>query len=173
MYNRFTFHKNTFAVFKRADLPSGFKKPHYVSRHGSRYFFTKEGVFRYSNHWGRVGNCSWRLDNIDHKQQTNYWGYCSWEHFFDNNERMPLYFIEEQEEGLFFISHKDSNTISTPHLKTASEAAKILKKIREINSEVYWAKYLIYDDLSELRKHFIHELIHTDKSFQQIKRAFL
>src|SRR5690554_1176140 len=90
MYNRFNFYKNTFAVFTKTVQPENFVKPHYISKYGSRYFFTEEGVYRYSNHWGRVGNCRWRLESVDYKQQTMYWGFCRWEHFYENKEGMPL-----------------------------------------------------------------------------------
>ena len=38
------------------------RKPDYTSESGSRYWYTKKGVVRGSNHWGNgVANCDWPL----------------------------------------------------------------------------------------------------------------
>lgn len=173
MYNRFNFHKNTFAVFKKTEQPNGFVKLHYISKHGSQYFFTEDGVYRYSNHWGRVGNCRWRLENIDYKQQTNYRGFCRWEHFYENREGIPLFFIEQTDDGSYCCNHKSNANGKEVVLRTAADAAKILKKIKELTSETSWAKYLKYDDLEELKKYFITELIHSSKNFNQIRKEYI
>lgn len=173
MYNRFNFYKNTFAVFTKTVQPENFVKPHHISKHGSRYFFTGEGVYRYSNHWGRVGNCRWRLESVDYKQQTMYWGFCRWEHFYENNEGMPLFFIEQTVDGHFCCNHKNNANGKEVVLRTAADAAKILKKIKELTTETLWAKYLEYDDLDEVKNYFITELIHSSKNFNQIRKDYI
>ena len=173
MYTRFNFHKNTFAVFKKTEQPVGFIKPHYISKHGSQYFFTNNGVYRYSNHWGRVGNCRWRLENIDHKQQTNYWGFCMWQQFYNNKEGLPLYFIEKVSENNYSYNHKKNSSQVNVAYRSASETAKVLKKIHEIQESDAWAKHLTYDDYDVVKKHFIDQLIETNKNFVKVKQEYL
>ena len=85
--------------------------------------------YRYSNHWGRVGNCRWRLEHIDHKQQTNYWGFCLWKNFYSNQEELQLYFIEKVSENNYSYNHKkNSNQVNFAY-RSASETAKVLKKL--------------------------------------------
>lgn len=59
------FHVNTFANFqkiKTKDIPD--KKPNFISKSGSRYWFIKDSVIRQSNHWGRtIRTCNWLLDS--------------------------------------------------------------------------------------------------------------
>lgn len=173
MFNRFNFYKNTFAVFVKTIQPDNFVKPHHISKHGSHYFFTEKGVYRHSNHWGRVGNCRWRLENVDYKQQKMYWGFCCWEHFYENSVGIPLFFIEKMEDGSYSYNHKGNANGKDVVLRTASDIAKILKKIKELTSETYWVKHLKYDDFEELKKHFIEELIHSSKNFNQIRKDYI
>lgn len=50
----------TVATWERAKPPKG--KPDYVSGSGSTYWYTKDGVYRSSDHWGSsVATCSWYL----------------------------------------------------------------------------------------------------------------
>lgn len=173
MYNRFNFYKNTFAIFLKTTEPKQFTKANYVSKHGSQYVFTDEGVYRFSNHWGRVGNCRWRLEGLDYKQQTTYWGFCKWIDFYENSEGLPLFFIEEVDENHYSYNHKNNSSQTDLIFRTASETAKILKKIQELSSETTWAKYLIYDDFKELQRYFIHQLITSRKNFNQIRQEYL
>ena len=173
MYNRFNFYKHTFAIFNKVAVPDDFEKAQYISKHGSQYLFTDEGVYRYSNHWGRVGNCRWRLENIDFKQQTNYWGFCSWEHFYNNDEGLPLYFIEKNNENNFSYNHKNNTNNNSFIFRSAADTAKILKKINELQQDRSWAKHLNYADYDELLNYFIGQLIETNKSFIKIKQEYI
>lgn len=173
MYTRYNFFKNTFAVFKKSDQPLNFAKPHYISKHGSQYFFCEEGVYRYSNHWGRVGNCRWRLENIDFKQQTNYWGFCKWTDFHNNEDGLPLYFIEKIDAETFSYNHKNNATNGNVVLRSAADTAKILKKINELQQDSSWAKYLTYSNYDQLLQYFICQLIHTNKPFIKIKQEYI
>lgn len=59
-----TFYAGTDADFTETTLPSELKnrKPDYESASGSRYWYTDEGVYRQSDHWGKnVATASWRL----------------------------------------------------------------------------------------------------------------
>jgi len=173
MYNRFNFFKDTFAVFTKVQEPEGFVKPHYISKHGSRYFFSASGVFRYSNHWGRVGNCRWRLDSVDYRQQQSCWGFCSWDRFYANNEQQACFFIEQVAENRYTYNHLDNSDRMNVMGRTAADTAKVLKKINEINSDSGWARHLDYDDYDELRHYFISRLIATKKNFSQIRQEYL
>ena len=60
-YNQTNFFKHTFCEFKEI---TNFKIPeniNFSSKSDSTYFYTNEGVYRKSNHWGRVANCRWKL----------------------------------------------------------------------------------------------------------------
>lgn len=173
MYSQFNFFKYTFAVFTKVNQPLNFIKPHYTSKHGSRYFFTAEGVYRYSNHWGRVGNCRWRLEGIDFKQQTAYWGFCRWDMFYNNNDDDKLFFIEQVGQKQFSYNHFKNTDQKEVLVRSASETAKILKKINEVITDSSWAKYLKYDDFEDIQKYFVQQLITTKKAFSQIKREYM
>lgn len=173
MYHQFNFYKYTFAIFKKVNEPTGFVKPHYISKHGSWYFFTKLGVYRYSNHWGRVGNCRWRLEGIDFKQQTKYWGYCDWTDFFENNEGEKIYYIEKIADNSFTYNHKKNSNTDDVILRSAADTAKVLKKINEILQSNQWAKHLNYTNFKALQDYFIHNLITTNKSLIKIKQEYL
>lgn len=173
MYTRFNFFKYTFAIFTKVLQPKNFIKPHYISKHGSQYFFTDEGVYRFSNHWGRVGNCRWRLDGIDFKQQTAFWGFCSWDKFFKNNDTEALFYVEQINENQFTYNHVKNRNNGLTVIRSASETAKIIKKLNEICSETSWAKHLVYSDFKEVQSFFVNELISSKKSFNEIKRAYI
>ena len=61
------FHLNTRGRFVRCNKPQG--TPDYISmnRNGqvsSTYYYTDNGVVRYSNHWGGVASCLWLIDDM-------------------------------------------------------------------------------------------------------------
>lgn len=55
----------------------------------SRYWYTEEGVYRKSNHWGRCRNCHWTIDGEELNSDEEVVGYCKWEDFRDDDFR-PL-----------------------------------------------------------------------------------
>ena len=171
MYNKFNFHKRTFATF-RNKTPQNSEGIHYKSKHGSSYIFTNKGVYRYSNHWGRVGNCRWRLEEMDYKQQTYYWGYANWEEFYPNDEEFAVFYIEKNSNEKYVYNHQKNSPIIHQYF-TAKEAAKRILKIQEIQQNTSWSKYLPYSDYNELQKHFIQQLIETKLTFQDIKRKYI
>lgn len=172
MFNRANFFRNTFAIFERKD-PITTEKTHYVSKHGSKYIFAKNGVFRYSNHWGRVGNCRWRLEGIDYKQQTNFWGYCSWNLFFENKEEQAVFFIEQLIDGTYNYNHKGNASKEIVNFRNAKETAKAIQKLKEINATTQWAKHLPYDTIDVLRSFFNNKLLSTSLSFAEIQKEYL
>ena len=67
--NKDNYFKNTYAQWKSAsekDLPK--ETPDYESDSGSEYWYTDKGVYRRSNHWGKVASCYWYLN--DEVKQT-------------------------------------------------------------------------------------------------------
>lgn len=173
-FHKNNFHKNTFAVFQKVSEDTIPDMVHFSSKYGSKYIFTDKGVYRCSNHWGRVGNCRWRLAEVDYKQQTFFWGFAHWSDFFSNKEDQPIYFIEQIDENIFSINHKDAITSDgKPPLRTAKEAAKIIQKLKEITSSTQWAKYLPYENYEEMKCFFIKNLLTTPQNFLQIQKEYL
>ena len=93
--------KNTFCVFQEV-LPDQIEdlKIQYDSKSGSKYFYTKEGMYRWSNHWGRLANSKWRLepmeqDGAEARNDSKFKiGYASWDEFYPDNAEEELYYLE-------------------------------------------------------------------------------
>ena len=80
-YNQSNFFKHTFCEFQEIDRFEFPEDTNYKSKSKSMYFYTDEGVYRKSNHWGRVANCRWKLvTDSKYKNQKialigcGYWG---------------------------------------------------------------------------------------------------
>jgi hypothetical protein len=179
LYNKTNFHKHTFCIFNEVSFSEIENlKVNYISKSGSVYYFTNDGVYRLSNHWSRVANCRWRLiSNSNEKtlnSNRNKLGFALWIDFYADNEFEKLYFIEvnfELKEFNYF--HKNcSNYKPKYQLRTATETAKIVKQIRNLLETDSWAKY-INGDIDDLRKQIIVELITTNKSLLEIKKNYL
>ncbi|MFY7743050.1 MAG: hypothetical protein ACOVQR_10405 [Flavobacterium sp.] len=162
-YHFNNFHKHTFCFWKEVSQTDfELQQSQFKSKSGSEYYFTEEGVYRISNHWGRVANCRWRLLPLsDYKNQHTKIGFANWTDFYANDETANLFFIQvnwEQKTTDFF--HKDMPFYDgKATLRNASETAKILKKIKLILNDDSWAKYLDYEDLEELRIEKVKKLI--------------
>lgn len=80
--NHKNFFLNTYAVFKikKFALIKKLGKPNFTSSSGSKYWYTKEGVYRFSTHWEiiKASTCVWRLtrDRVDVTL-----GFCLWQDF--------------------------------------------------------------------------------------------
>lgn len=76
--DRDTFYKDSRAEFVMVEKPE--TKPDYVSDSGSQYWYTPEGVIRFSDHWMSVASCWWIVK--DHVTSTlECAGFCRWEDF--------------------------------------------------------------------------------------------
>ena len=150
----------------------------FKSKNNSAYYFTEEGVYRYSNHWGRVGDCRWRL-KIDKSQKVNQIyriGYARWTDFTTFNENMKKFHIDVdfKHKNVFIKEFKASESEEKNiKLRTLGEAIKCSKIIQKILNEELWTKHLSYDSIEHLRKYFIDELIFTNKTFHQIRLDYL
>jgi hypothetical protein len=167
--------KNTFCVFQEV-LPDKIKdlKVQYDSKSGSKYFYTKEGMFRLSNHWGRLANSKWRLEPIEPETESKFKiGYAAWDEFYTDNAEEELYYLEVNYiKNTVNYQHKNNpNYDSKPILRTSFETTKKIKQIRNLFALTSWAKYFEYDDIEDLRKIIIEQLIYTNKTLDEIKRA--
>lgn len=171
-YNRTNFFKHTYCIFHEVNpenLPA--EVPDYISKSQSKYYFTAEGVFRKSNHWGRAANCRWKLISREFKSQTEIVAYAKWTDFFANNETEKLFFIQINESKEVTFHHKQEINFQPEFiLRTAVETSKRIKLLKEVLETENWCKYLNFDNFEELEKQMINELIFTNNSFQEIKK---
>lgn len=176
IYNKTNFHKHTFCIFQEVALDVlKDLKLHYKSKSGSSYHFVEEGVYRYSNHWGRAANCKWRLISESTNKDRIKLGYAKWSDFYPDNDFEKLYFIEVDYamQSAHFNHYKNENYTADNVLRTSKETKKILKQIRTLLEETAWTKHLKEESVEVLRKEIIAQLITTNKSFQEIKREYL
>ncbi|RZJ72700.1 hypothetical protein [Flavobacterium sp.] len=154
-YNRHSFFKSTFCIFKAEKSPN--RKPDYASNSGSLYWFDENGVFRESNHWGRAAKCKWRLVESDGKTSRTRSGYAKWADFFPDNEVENLYFLKFQNGQVQFF-HKSAPEYAGEHCRTSAETMKRIRKIRQ---------YIQQGDSSEI---FLKQLADTDLPVHEINR---
>ena len=170
-YHKFNFYRNTYCEFEMKNVDF-FKemKAHFQSKSGSYYYYTEEGVFRYSNHWGRVANCRWKIKGIEeYKNQNYYVGFANWSDFFPlNNTDKAFYISVDFQEEQAKICRILNDNIGEHFLMTSEMAHQKLKSIREVFKDVKWMSYLKEDNKS-IQKRVIEELISTNKSLQIIK----
>jgi hypothetical protein len=175
--------KNTFCIFNEVALSEidGLQVS-YKSDAGSTYFYSEKGMFRLSNHWGRLANSKWRLitssvrllgsgANEEVTDSKFKLGFATWDSFYPDNNDEKLYFLEyDSKTNTINYQHKKSNTFDgKPILRTTFGTAKRIKQARNILTLTAWAKY--YEtDIDVLRTEIIHELIFTEKTLDEIKR---
>jgi len=175
-YNKTNFHKHTFCVYLEVKIESLINlKPNYISKSGSSYYFTEQGVYRHSNHWGRAANCKWRLVSNGISKDRSKVGYANWSDFYPDIDIEKLYFIEVDysSQSVYFNHFKSNSYTSDKLLRTSAETAKIIKQIRILFEETAWAKYLKANSIDVLRKEIIEQLMTTTRSLQEIKRDYL
>jgi hypothetical protein len=150
-------------------------KPNYRSKSGSSYYFTEQGVYRYSNHWGRAANCKWRLIPAETNKGRTKVGYANWSDFYSDNDQEKLYFIEVDysNQSAQFNHYKSDKYTPGKELRTAAETTKLIKQIRGLLEETAWAKYLKHESIDVLRKEIIEQLISTNRTLQEIKKEYL
>ncbi len=172
--NRFNFFKHTYCEFKEVS-ENIFKNniAHYKSKSDSLYHYTDEGVYRYSDHWGRVANCRWKLvSNINFKNQICHLGFAKWTDFFNINDTDKLYYIQvDFDLKKVNFKHKEQDQSKSKFLFSAQEAQKRQKQIRILLNEERWAKYFS-QDIDVLRKSIIGELISTNKTLIDLKMLY-
>ena len=166
--------KNTFCVFQEEYLDKiGFLILQYQSKSGSSYYYTKEGMYRLSNHWGRLANSKWRLEPMEPETESKTkLGFAFWTNFYPDNALEELYYIEANyEKNTVNYQHKNNpNYNNKAVLRSSFETTKRIKQIRNLQNLTSWAKYFDYENLNVLRKQIIKELIQTNKTLEEIKR---
>jgi hypothetical protein len=177
-FNKHNFHKYTFCIFKEVcfDVIENLKQ-NYSSKSGSSYYFTDEGLYRVSNHWGRAANCRWKLDSssmIISKSNNNKVGFAKWSDFYPNNEQENLFYIQvDYDLKKVDFQHKNNPTYETKFLcRNALETAKRIKICKEVLIEDSWYKYLQFNCIENFRIEIINELLTTNNSFIAIKRKY-
>ncbi len=169
-YNQTNFFKHTFCEFQQVDTFEFPENTNYKSKSESEYFYTDEGVYRKSNHWGRVANCRWKLiSNDNYKNQNIVIAFAKWVDFYPINSSEKIFFIEvDFENKTAKLQPKKEN--STKYLHTFSEGQQKIKQIKHLLNDDKWAKY--FDaEIEELRFKIIEEFINSDKTLQNIKRV--
>lgn len=175
-YHKQNFFKNTYCVFKmvHAQVLKD-KEPQYISRSGSKYFYTDEGVYRSSSHWGKAASCKWRLQTVatDFRNGAKV-GFAEWTSFYKDNEIERLYFIKKSEyTHKYEYFHKEEPSYESTYIvRTAGDTRKVLRQLKSITTETKWAKYILHDDLEELRAFLVNGLITSNKTLQELKRSY-
>jgi len=168
-YSKLDFHKHTYCEFEFVDSTFFKEKSiHFISKSGSQYLYTDEGVYRYSNHWGRVANCRWKIKGIDNYKNQNYYvGFAKWADFFPlsfNKKSFYLELISESDTRIVF--EKEENSVK--YLMNLEFAFKRQKEIKSLFKNDKWAKYY-NEDIDITRRKLIEKLLSTGKTIQDLK----
>lgn len=165
-YNKHNYFRNTYAVYKEVDpvdLP--FSVWQYLSKSGSAYYYTKEGVYRKSNHWGRAAKCRWVLDAGDSiyvSKGRERIGYAGWTDFYENSESSKSYFIKvDFETKSVSYDHKSRDAAANSIYRSAKDTKKIIQKVKRLLASDSWSKYYDFENIELLRKQLILELMST------------
>ena len=167
--------KNTFCVFQEIEVKAiGNLAVQYQSKSGSSYYYTELGMYRLSNHWGRLANSKWRLEPMEivSSSKTKL-GFAPWAEFYPDNAEEELYYLEANyTNNTVNYQHKNNPDYDTRAiLRTSFETTKKIKQIRNLFNLTSWAKYFEHEDINDLRQQIIKELIFTKKTLEEIKRA--
>ncbi|CAM1335144.1 hypothetical protein [Tenacibaculum aestuariivivum] len=171
-FHKFNFFKYTYCEFESKEITFfDDKSAHYKSKSGSIYFYTEQGVYRYSNHWGRVANCRWKIKGIEiYKNQDYYVGFANWNDFYSLNNTDKVFYLKvnyiTKQAKIQRLKKEETNVF---FLMTSEFAHQRLKQIQTLFKEYKWAMYFD-QDIDVLRKQLIDNLINTTKTIQQLKR---
>ena len=167
--------KNTFCVFKEVNIEAIDKLTvQFESKSGSRYFYTEKGMYRVSNHWGRLANSKWRLEPLEPETPSKTkLGFAFWSEFYPDNKEDKLYYLEANytKKTVNYQHRNNPNYDKKAVLRTSFETTKKIKQIRNLFELTSWAKHFDYEDIDELRRQIIEQLIYTNNTLEEIKRA--
>ncbi len=178
IYTRYNFFNKTYCVFRGASLREiARRKPNYRSESGSTYYYTKHGVYRMSNHWGRAAKCQWRLvSDFPAEIDDLRLGYADWVDFRENlDPDVDAYYISvDFDSNKVSYMHKDNpNYDQTAVLRSADATRKLIKQIKNLLETHKWAKYYDYDDLDEFRQEVVTRLINSNISLNELRRELV
>jgi|TARA_B110000977_G_scaffold27400_1_gene34662 hypothetical protein len=169
-YNQSNFFKHTFCEFQEIDRFEFPEDTNYKSKSKSMYFYTDEGVYRKSNHWGRVANCRWKLvTDSKYKNQKIAIGFAKWTEFQPINAAEKIFYIDvdfDTKKAILQAKNKDTAN----HLFTFSEAQKRIQQINHLFRDDKWSKYF-QTDLYQLSFKIISTFISSNLSLREIKRS--
>ena len=170
-YNQANFFKHTFCEFQEVDNFEFPENTNYKSKSESMYFYTDEGVYRKSNHWGRVANCRWKIITNEHyKNQQIVIGFAKWSSFYPINSLEKNFYIEvDFKEKVAKIQAKKEKTAFK--LFAFPETQKRIKQINHLFKDDKWAKHFEIE-VEDLRFQVISDFISSEKSLQEIKKNF-
>lgn len=166
--------KNTFCIFYEREVSEiAGMQPDFESDSGSTYFYTEYGMYRLSNHWGRLANSKWRLllknDTNGSKVKL---GFANWVDFYPDTKTDLLYYLDfDVVQREISYQHKNNpNYDGKAVLRTSDATMKRIKTARNILNLSNWAKYFENWEVEVLRLMVINQLIHTNKTIEQIKK---
>jgi len=169
--------KNTFCIFKEVDLIQiDSRISDYTSMSGSSYYYSVDGMFRLSNHWGRLANSKWRLEPADPPSESKIkLGFAAWTGFYLDNSNEELYYIKADFNTNTVNYHHRSNPEFDKKavLRTSFKTGKRIKQIRNLLELNSWSKHFEFQDLQALRQMIVLDLIETNKTLEEIKSAYL
>lgn len=170
-FNKNNFFKYTFCEFQQVDDFDFPENTNYKSKSESAYFYTDEGVYRKSNHWGRVANCRWKLiaDN-NYKNQNIVIGFAKWCDFYPINSQEKIFGIQVNFDKKTAKLQPKTQTLHQ-HLFCYSEAQKRLKQIQHLFTNDKWTNYFDVE-IDELRLKVISKFSNSNDSLQEIKSSF-
>jgi hypothetical protein len=165
--------KNTFCIFTEVELTAiDNLKIQYESKAGSTYYYTKEGMYRYSNHWGRLANSKWRLEPMNPESVSKRkLGFAKWDSFYPDNATDKLYYLEANFETKTVQYQHINNPLYDKKavVRNSLDTRKRIKQVRNLFELESWSKYFDEEDIDLLRKKIITRLIETDKGLDEIK----
>ncbi|OCB74822.1 hypothetical protein [Flavobacterium crassostreae] len=168
--------KHTFCVFQEVPISAteGLKVQ-YQSKAGSTYYYTPLGMYRWSNHWGRLANSKWRLVALEQQPTTTKFklGFAAWDGFYPDNNTDLLYYLEvDYTRKTVNYQHKNNPLYDKRAvLRNSLDTTKKIKQIRNLFALTSWAKYYEFEDLDLLRKRIIDQLVYTNASLEEIKKS--
>lgn len=100
-YTPDTFFTKTAANWQRVCFnPEAGRPADFKSGSGSAYWYTAEGVYRVSDHWGHVASCYWVLDGEPSKFNEARVGFCPWDAFAESRSAIWADMTNATVEGM-------------------------------------------------------------------------
>lgn len=177
-FTKNNFFTNTYCIFRGAPLREiKGRTINFKSESGSSYYYTKTGVYRLSNHWGRAATCTWKLiSEIPAEIKDLRLGFAAWEDFKKINlvDEDSFYVHVDMENNIVDYRHKDDPDYDQKaFIRSKEETRKVIRNIKNLLQSDKWATYYFYNNINTFRQEIIRSLINTNKSIDEIKREFI
>ena len=174
IYNTFSRNtiKSTFCIFKEVNIEQiNNLKIDYKSESGSEYYYAENGVFRYSDHWGKAATSKWRLIPDENNSSKTKLGFANWCDFHKDNSIEKLYFLEVNFiTNKVYFNHKNNiKPNENPTLRTSTDTSKVIRQIRKLMENDRWT---IHFETENIKEKIIQDLINSNKTLFEIKQKF-